>query len=764
MKRLPLLLLLAGLLLPSARADAGQAAVAAPVSTPAATAAAATGDSPITRDAMGKATMRAVRLTQPLKVDGTLDEAIYRDMPSASGFLETEPVSGKTAEERTEVWIFFDEDNVYVSARCWETHPERRVANEMRRDNGGVLRGDHFAIAFDTFFDHRSAVVLNVNAVGGRMDGQLAAEGQYGGDWNPVWNVKTGTFDGGWSVEVAFPFKTLRYRAGTEQTWGFTARRRVVWDNEISYITAVPKGTGNNGTTRPSNFGTLVGIQAPTSAQNLELKPYALSSLSTDARATPRISNDPTANVGFDAKYGITRSLTANFTVNTDFAQVEADEQQVNLTRFSLFFPEKREFFLENYGIFGFGGVAPTSAAGDVPIMFYSRRIGLNNGLEVPIRGGGRLVGQLGRFSVGAINMESGRDDVAHALPTNFTAIRLRRDILRKSNVGLIYTDRSKSLAGGSGVGAPTGAGQTYGVDATFGFFANLSMSTYWAKTQGPTKAADDESYRGQLNYNGDRYGVLAEHLVVGSGFTPDVGFVRRSDMHKSSGQLRFSPRPTRIKVVRKFSYTGTYTRYENRTGKRESENWEGEFGAELRNTDTFEMAYGGSYEFLARPFLISPGVRLPVGGYDWNYVRGAYNFGRQRPLSGNVGVQYGTFYNGHLTQLTVTSGRFNVSNQLSVEPTASINKADLVQGAFTTSVLGTRVTYTMTPQMFVSSLVQYSSSAKTVSANVRLRWEYQPGSEFFVVYNDIRDTTTSGFPDTANRAVIVKFNRLLSF
>jgi hypothetical protein len=403
--------------------------------------------------------------------------------------------------------------------------------------------------------------------------------------------------------------------------------------------------------------------------------------------------------------------------------------------------------------------VAPTSSAGDVPILFYSRRIGLNNGREVPIRGGGRLVGQIGRFTLGAINMETGHDDAAAADPTNFTALRLKRDILRRSNVGLIFTNRSLGQSAG-------GASQTFGADATFGFFANLSMSAYWARTHSAaaTTTSDNQSYRGQFNYNGDRYGLVAERLVVGSGFNPEVGFVRRSDMRKSDAQVRFSPRPGRRGKVRKYSYIGTWARIDNHAGRRDTESWEGQFGVELQTSDTFETAYGGNYEFLARPFTIAPGVVIPVGGYDTNTVRGEYDFGRQRPISGNVTAQYGTFYTGHLATVGVSSGRVNLSNQLSIEPSLSINRVRLTQGNFTTRLVGSRVTYTVSPQMFVSALIQYNSSTNSVSTNARLRWEYRPGSEFFIVYNEQRNTLSPGFPDTANRALVVKLNRLMTF
>jgi len=708
------------------------------------------------RDATGRATIRAFRLSEPLDVDGVLDEAVYTEVPSVSDFVEAEPVNGTPATEKTEIWLLYDDDNFYIVARCWESEPGRRVANEMRRDNNGVLRNDHFAASIDTFHDRRSAFLFNINAIGGRMDGQVIGEGSYSGDWNPVWNMKTGEFDGGWTLEAALPFKTLRYPAGRDQVWGFNARRRVVWKNEIDYLSMVPAGAGLQGTTRPAFSGDLIGLQVPPAARNIEVKPYAVADLTTDRRATPAVSNDPSADVGLDVKYAITPNVSANFTLNTDFAQVEADEQQVNLTRFSLFFPEKREFFLENQGLFGFGGVAPTRG-GDVPIMFYSRQIGLEAGQEVPIRGGGRLVGQLGRYSFGAVNIQSGADEDIGAEGTNFTVVRFKRDILRRSSLGAILTNRSVLQSG-------SGTGQTVGLDAAFAFFANLSMNAYWAKTSADGPGGDGTSYRGNFEYNGDRYGLELDRLVVDPDFAPEVGYVRRPDMRKTSASLRFSPRPQRIPAVRKFSYSGTFSRIENFAGRLETRQWEGVFGTELQSGDTFEVAYGGDYEYIPKAFAIAKGVVVPIGGYDTNTARAEYGFGRQRRLSGTVSVARGTFYGGHLTTLGVSQGRWAPSNQLSLEPSLSVNWVDLPQGTFTTRLVGSRVTYTVTPQMFVSALLQYNSSANAVSANVRLRWEYSPGSELFVVLNETRDALTPGFPDLTNRAIVVKVNRLLTF
>ncbi|MEQ1575419.1 MAG: DUF5916 domain-containing protein, partial [Vicinamibacterales bacterium] len=312
------------------------------------------------RDAQGRATVRAIRLDAPLEVDGQLDEALYTNVTPITDFIQAEPRPGAEASERTEAWIAFDEDNVYVSVRATESQPERMVIDEMRRDSSSTWQNENFGFAFDTFYDRRNSVNFQFTPIGGWADGQNVNEGQYNGDWNPVWTFKVRRSERGWTGEAAIPFKSLRYRPGRAQIWGVQLRRISRWKNENAYLTRLPDGIGANGggSMRTSRFATLVGIEAPPGARALDIKPYVTSSLSTDRTATPRIENDVGKDFGVDVKYGVTQNLTADFTYNTDFAQVEADEQQINLTRFSLFFPEKRDFFLENQGLFNFGGVA----------------------------------------------------------------------------------------------------------------------------------------------------------------------------------------------------------------------------------------------------------------------------------------------------------------------------------------------------------------------------------------------------------------------
>ena len=712
----------------------------------------------ISRDEAGRATIRAVRVVSPLRIDGQLDERVYSDVPSASGFIQVEPDESAPATNRTEVWLLFDDTNIYLSVRCWESNPERVLASDMRRDGGNVSGNDRIGFSFDTFYDRRNAFTFSINPIGGRLDAQITDERGYNQDWNAVWDFGVGRFDGGWTVETAVPFKSLRYRPGRDQVWGVQIGRHNRWKNEISYLTPIPYGV--RGLFQMSMAPTLVGLQVPPGSRNLEIKPYAISDVSTDVAAPPTGSTELGADIGVDVKYGITQNLTAHLTVNTDFAQVEADEQQVNLTRFSLFFPEKREFFLENQGTFAFGGAGtgPSGAVGgDAPILFYSRRIGLNEGRAVPIDVGGRLTGRVGAFTLGMLNIQTADEPVSGGQATNFSVVRVKRNMLRRSSVGAIFAGRSVSTLG-------AGSNQTYGVDGTFAFYDHLSINTFWAKTQTDGVSGDDTSYLGQLEYDGDRYGVSVDRLSIGEGFNPEVGFVRRRDIRRSFGELRFSPRPQSIAAVRKFSWTGSFAYVENTARRLETRNWGGEFSVELETSDRFFISYEDTYEFLSRPFQIAPDTVIPIGGYDLANVRAGFTFGTQRAVSGGVSAEHGTFFSGHKTVLTVSQGLVKLSPRFSVEPTVSLNWVDLAQGAFTTTLVGSRVTFTMTPFSFVSALLQYDSSASVVSANVRLRWEYQPGSELFVVYNEERDALTRRFPGLQTRAIIVKVNRLFRF
>ena len=715
----------------------------------------------VARDGQGRVTLRATRITSAMKIDGKLDEDAYRLVQPMGGFVQTEPRRGEPATEQTEVWIFYDDENIYVGAKCYDSGTEDQwVANEMRRDSMNVVRNENFSIYFDTFYDRRNAFLFELSPIGGIYDAYVTNERSPGNiDYNPVWNRQAGRFDKGWIAEMAIPFRALRYKPGASQVWGVNVRRTVRWKNEESFIQRM---TPNQGSVifQISLGGTLVGVDAPSGSKNLELKPYAIAGLSSDLRAKPAVNNDKNGDVGFDVKYGLTQNLTADVTYNTDFAQVEVDEQQVNLTRFPLFFPEKREFFLEGQGIFDFGGAVSSASgggggAGLTPLLFFSRRIGLNNGAQVPIDAGGRLTGKVGKTTLGVIDVRAGDTDLTPS--TNFSVVRVKQDVGRRSNVGLLYTGRSNAVA------APD-ASQAYGVDATVGFFDNWTVNTYWARSDTPGVEGRDTSYRANVNYNGDRYGLQYEKLRVNEHFNPEVGFLRRSAFDRQFGSLRFSPRPKRSRRVRKYSYSLNYDYIANPDGRLESRDVNAGYGITFQNGDGFSAQVGRSYELLPSPFTIAPGIRLPVGGYGFGDGTLSWSQGNQHKIAGTLSVSRGSFYDGNRTTLGYSGGRIELSPRFSLEPGVSLNWVDLTEGQFMTRLLSNRATFTVTPRMFFSGLVQYNSSAKAMSTNMRLRWEYRPGSELFVVYTDERDTALTGVPDLKNRAFVVKVNRLFQF
>ena len=548
-----------------------------------------TGPDVISRDEAGRATVRATRVAEPMSIDGVLDEGFYQATVPIPGLIQSLLTPGAIPTERTEAWVGFDDENVYVAARLWETAPQSEwVANEMRRDASTIRTNDNFGVFLDTFYDRRNSVGFYVTPVGGVADLQMTNEGSPNFDWNPVVTIRTGRFDGGWTVEMAIPFKSIRYRSGTDQVWGIQMRRVIARKNEWSHLTLLPlsvTGTGPSAIMRISMYGTLVGIEAPPPSRNLQVKPYAISGLRTDLTAQPEISNDVHSDAGLDIKYSITENLTADLTLNTDFAQVEVDEQQVNLTRFSLFFPEKREFFLEGRGIFDFApGVGGGGGrGGSTPTLFYSRQIGLQGGDAVPIIGGGRVTGKIGSFDVGVLSIQTDDKPSVGAESTNFSVVRLRRDILARSSIGVLFESRSE-------LAAAEGSNRAYGVDASFAFFENMSLVTSYAKTWTDGLDGNDESYQGRFSYDGDEWGVQAAHLLVGDDFNPEIGFVPRDDFRQSAISGRFSPRPG-ISWIRQLTLQADLEYIESeRFGLLESRGRAGQFQVEFESSDNFSV------------------------------------------------------------------------------------------------------------------------------------------------------------------------------
>ena len=707
----------------------------------------------LVREPDGRVIVRATRITEPMKIDGRLDEAVYGQVPPITDFIQQEPNEGAPVTEKTEAWILFDDENIYVMCRCWDSNPGAIVANDMRRDSPNVNTHDSFGVQLDPYHDGRGAFFFYMTPVGGVRDAAIV-DSRPNNDWNTVWEWSASRFDQGWIAEMAIPFKSLRYGPGREQKWGIQVRRLIRSKNERVHLTKLPASWGSGAWNRMHMAATLIDLQAPKGSRNLEIKPYAISTLSTNRLATPATSNEFNPDVGFDVKYGLTKGLTADFSYNTDFAQVEADEAQVNLTRFSLSFPEKREFFLEGGGLFTFGAV-PSTAAADAPVIFYSRNIGLSRGQALPVIAGGRITGRAGAWSIGALNMEVDDDKALAAKQTNFTVLRLRRAFLSRGSLGGIFTRRSASTVG-------PGSNEVFGLDANVGVRKYVNFGGYVAKSRTEGLTGDSLSYRGQFNYDHDRYGLELDRLVVEENFNPEVGFMRRRNFRRSYAQGRFSPRTENNRLVRKWTYQASLdyiTDNDNRLASREAR---AEFQTDFHSGDIVSLAAVSAHESLPQAFAIQ-GVRIPPGGYNFTTGVLSYTAGQHHRIAGVMSFEAGGFYGG--TRKTVSYlGRIEISPRLGIEPNISQNWIDVPQGTFTTTLVGARTTLTITPRMFVAALVQYTSGSSSLSSNVRLRWEYRPGSELFLVYTEGRSTLPVRGTELQSRGIVLKINRLFRF
>ena len=617
-------------------------------------------------------------------------------------------------------------------------------------------------MSFDTYHDRRNAFVFYTTPLGALTDQTYTDEGNPNRDWNQIWDVRTGRFEGGWTAEIAIPFKSLRYAPGRSQTWGIQIRRGIRRKNEWTHLTVLPPASGGSQAWfRVSGSATLVGLEVPPASRNIEIKPYVSARSTTDRLASPPSPTMVMPTSAAICKYGITPNLTADFTYNTDFAQVEVDEQQVNLTRFALSFPEKRDFFLEGRGIFEFGrGVALGGGGGDsvAPTLFYSRRIGLNRGRVIPIDVGGRMSGRVGQFSIGLLDIRTGDEEVSATPVTNFAVVRVKRDILRRSNIGAIFTNRSDSVTA-SAPTRPTARTRRSASSRTCRLEAAISRRRPRRASTATTSVTRDGSTT----------------TAIGTARAPSTCRSATTSTRRSGSSAATT---SRAASDRRASAPGrrASTGCGSSGGRETSSTWRTAPASSKRatcaaaSTSRWKRATksGSRRRATTRcsiaPFQVAPGVFIPPGSYDFADAQARYLLGNQRRVSGELTLQHGGFYDGTLTAAGYSTARVSVTEQLSVEPAISINFIDLPSGSFTSQVLRARVDYAFSPRMFASGLLQYSSNDSLFSTNLRFRWEYRPGSEFFLVYTDERDTFPRGSPALRNRAVVAKINRLVHF
>lgn len=713
------------------------------------------------RDGTGSATsLRALRIEgrSQLRLDGALDEPAWQTADRINGFLQSEPLEGEPATEDTEVRVLYDGEYLYIGVRALDSEPDRIVGRRLERDSPlGIARfgpsggDDAVEIILDTFHDRRNAYYFATNPQGVLVDGLITDE-SYSPDlnWDAVWDVRARITPEGWSAEFQIPLRSIRFSARDgEQTWGFNVQRTVVRKNELSLWTAWSRE--NEGLTRVSRAGDLTGLESLPGGLDLYVKPYVLGEAGRDYVGEPDGNVALDGDFGLDAKLGLPSGLVVDLTINTDFAQVEADDEQIDLTRFRLFFPEKREFFLENAGIFQFGTEGFGHWAPDI-LLFFSRRIGLAEGQTVPILGGGRVTGRAGRQTIGFLNVVTGEEEGLGAPLTNFAVGRVKRDIGQRSYVGAIVTSRLEE----GGVSNLSG-----GVDWNLWFTSQLVLEGFYARSSDSRPGGDDSSWRATLDYTGDWLGWRAEHLEIGPEMSPGIGFVRRHDIAKTSGSLRFTPRPPidglrKIDIRNELEYVATA---EARAAQ--DRRWELSVSPQLDSGDEARLSVEYQFQRLDTIFDLAPDIVVPAGDYeDWN-VSGSLSTSRARPVSGEINGGGGGFWDGNRWfvggELAFDSPHFGF--ELGYEH----NDVDVPDGAFKTELVRGRLKLAANTRLFGNALIQYNSQTRAFSANLRINWIHRPGSDLFIVFNERREVYGSSW-NPESRAFIVKLTYLIWF
>lgn len=700
---------------------------------------------------------RAVRADGAIVIDGFLDEPVWQRADVIGGFVQSQPNTGYPATERTEVRIVYDSEYLYVGATLHESRRDRRTVTTLERDMPGsnTRDSDVFGIALDTFLDRRNSFIFLVNPMGALRDGQTFDDSR---TLNIVWRaavrVETRVTEEGWAVEMAIPWSALRFDPSLrEHVFGMNLLRRVRWKNEDSYWAPVDR---HDPVHRMSRAGTLVGLEGIRSGRDLRLKPYTAASHARGAAVDPGDLGG-SVKLGGDLKYGITPGLTLDLTMNTDFSQVEVDQERVNLTRFSLFLPEQRDFFVENSGDFAFGDVTEReyrmgSSLQDFT-LFHSRRIGLTpDGRPVPILGGGRVTGRAGAYQLGLLNMQT---RPGHGLPAeNFTVARVRRTVGTGSDVGFLVVNRQSTGSGADGYNRSVGA------DANLRFFRHLILNGYVAGTDSDDGGDDRFAARLSAAWRDRFLNTSAFVRHVGTGFDPGLGFVRRPGVRHHYATVGVHPRPAwpHVQEVNPYVEFHYVTEPGSVTATRT-----GTVGLEVEFLDGGEASVEASdrFERLLEPFTLRDDAVVAAGSYSFREATLSYESSRARSLSARAAIAGGEFFHGDRRSASLQA-RWRPTYRWALDVSADHNRITLPDSpAFTADVVGSRINYAQSTSLFASAYVQYNTSTQHVVTSVRLNYIHAPLSDLFLVYTERR---VRAGDRTLERVVSLKVTRSFSF
>lgn len=651
--------------------------------------------------------------------------------------MQQEPAIDQPASERTDVRALLDDDALYLGVSCFDSEPRRIVARELRRDNA-LANDDRFEVVVDTFHDHRNAYHFVINPRATQYDAQITDEGQnVNVEWDERWYSEAVVTSDGWTAEIKIPLGAIRSQRGAS-TFGINFKRFIRRKNEIDQWS----GWDRDYTfLQVSQAGHLEGLEGIRTGLKLRVKPYALGGFrETGGTAGRRALHE----LGLEVlKFSLTPGLTAELTLNTDFAQTEVDDAIVNLTRFPTFYPEKREFFLERAGIFEFGLGGRRGGGSERNLqMFFPRRIGLTDDRrEVPMIGGAKVIGHAAGLDLGLLNAQT--DSFESRPSANYTVLRAKRNVLDRSNVGTFFSNRR---SGGGDFN------RSIGIDVNLSLLKNTDIAGFIAKSFTPGQRGNSWVGRAKYNWYSDLYELFVEHLYVGPAFRHDVGFVRRLDVRRTDAAFIWEPRPKPLeKSVRNFVFRGELiytTDVKSRLLTRERIF---QATARFQSDDAFRFNSTDTLDRVERRFEIAKGILVPAAEYSYrdNFVE-AEGSGK-RLLGGKLRFGFGSFYSGHRRYWQLAPS-FRPSSHVSVEASYEWNDVELLEGDFTTHVVNGRINLNLSNRWLTTTLLQYDSASERKVVYFRLNYIYRPGDDIFVVYNQ---TDLPGLK--ADRALMIK-------
>ena len=712
--------------------------------------------------------MEARFTNAPPEIDGNLSDPEWNFADKVTDFMQREPDNGQPGSERTEAMILFDDNYIYVGFMMYDSQPDRITATDLRRDSA-LRNDDTIAVLFDTYHDRRNAFLFRVNPLATKYDAQYRNERQINADWDERWQAATKITDEGWSAEFRIPLRTLRYNTGSH-VWGVDFKRELQRTNEEMNWSNYRRGFQFN---QVSQAGNLTGLRDIGLTQRFRFQPYVTGS-GSQFNVTDEPYNDADGNIGIENfKAQITSNLTADFTVNTDFAQVEDDTERVNLTRFPLFFPEKREFFLESSNNFAFGSGGGRGGGGHFGApsvsLYHSRRIGLVGGEPVSMLYGAKLTGKVGSTDIGVVNAQTGNSDVfftsddeEYSYPgKNFTVLRLKQDIFERSTVGMIFTNAQ-------GEGAYN---RVAGVDASFRFWDYMSIAGEVASVVDDSKLlADDEAEDNPITgrfgagWNSDQWNLSGTYQRIDEDFRTDLGFLQRRDIVTQNYRAGWNPRPSFAPAIRQFRFSASYNNMTDTGGNFLEQGYGLMTNVNFQSGDRITFNVSQDKERLDRTFWLSfeDGIFVPPGDYQGTDYWLSFDSFNARPLSGRFRASWGDYWDG--TRYSLSPGgtvRFN--EKFSLSPSYSFNHVELPTGIYDTHTVTTRVTYNFNERWLTNSLVQYNSVSGRASVYARLRYVINEIDSFYLVYKSTR--TWDGIWDgIADHQLIAKMTYSVDF